>query len=204
MFSYPAFEFSGNFDKVDGLVKYNFAHPSTWSLDLTIDTIGAEVVREIVETSLAEVPAESFDMYLTPNVIVDSQLALRLANKGEYFKLSVAAQTSKISPDALLGAADASLSVVVTATENMNISSYTFALETEIDTLQIGDHLHLNGIKFKAEADLTAVFPQPNLLLSLDCDAIVTFGNESMRDLEVNGIISGEKARLLDIDVQRL
>mmetsp|Transcript_2433 Transcript_2433/g.4395 ORF Transcript_2433/g.4395 Transcript_2433/m.4395 type:complete len:3690 (-) Transcript_2433:60-11129(-) len=193
LFSYPTMTFEGNFDHVEGDARFKYKHPSTWSIDLTVNTVGSEVVREMVEKSLSAVSAESLDMYVSPSVIVDSELSLHLASRDEYFKLSVDIESSKIAPELLLGASAASLSMVVSAseTDTKNVSAYTMSLETEIDRLEFGDHFELQDIEFKASADLTSVKSKPDLTLSLDSSFIIKFGNESVGDLKIDGVING-------------
>ena len=187
---------------VQGNAQFHFKRPDIWTFAVSFLAKDAAILMEIIDSSLADINDKAVADYVRSSTVVDASLLLKLASRGEYFRIEVDIESTEMAPDVLLGAEDARIKLIVSATEKTSGvrdsgSNYQVGFESDISKIIINDNFELLDVKFVGTADLDEPKEYPDLQFSLEGKSKFAFGNQSdtsdsaIGDLTVAGVIKG-------------
>jgi hypothetical protein len=194
LYTYPTF--TGVDVTLAVAAQYHYTRPDLWNMELKINAKSSLVIREIVEASISEVSDKALADYVDSTVVLESELLLQLASRGEYFRIEVEVESSEMAPTVLLGADEARIKLVLAAVEKVpgkrdEGSFYEARLETDLSKIVVNDNFHLLDVSFVGSADLDSDKANPDLQLSLEGTSVLKFDSASVGDLVVDGAITG-------------
>ena len=184
---------------VTGRVTLMYKRPGYYMIDMWLDIEGSYQIMEIADRSLPGINSSSLT-YVNSTKDVHTQLRLKLATQGEWFRME-ARCVSELSPN-FLESGEMFVEMILSATEQSlgsNHSIYYFSIAGRLDEMVFTDFYKINDFYVQLEATLSNDKPDPVLNITARGMSEFTFSSNATSPLKINTTLYGTHSPHLNL-----